>query len=62
MMALTTKDGLTVYDLDPQASELVAVAGPAGFSKSDLDPDNLPEGFRWVTAEEWEGLVFADLV
>lgn len=61
-IALTTKDGLTVYDLDPQASELWAVAGPAGFSKGDIDPDNLPEGFRWVTAEEWEGLVFADLV
>jgi hypothetical protein len=54
---LTTKDGLTVYDLDPQASELWAVAGPAGFSKSDLDPDNLPDGFRWVTAEEWQELV-----
>ena len=54
---LTTKDGLTVYDLDPQASELWAVAGPAGFKKGDIDTDNLPERFRWVTAEEWEGLV-----
>ena len=55
---LTTKDGLTVYDLDPQSSELWAVAGPAGFKKSDIDPDNLPERFRWVTAEEWQELVF----
>ncbi len=55
--ALTTKDGLTVYDLDPQSSELWAVAGPAGFSKGDIDTDNLPEGFRWVTAEEWQELV-----
>ena len=55
--ALTTKDGLTVYDLDPQSSELWAVAGPAGFKKGDIDTDNLPEGFRWVTAEEWQELV-----
>lgn len=48
----TTKDGLFIYDLAPQASELWAVAGPAGFDPSTIDTDNLPAGFRWV--EAWE--------
>jgi hypothetical protein len=52
----TTKDGLRVYDLDPQAGELWAVAGPAGYKVSDIDPDKLPKGFRWVTNEEWSEL------
>ena len=51
-----TQDGLTVYDLDPQASELWAVAGPDGIEPRTIDPDNLPEGFRWVESEEWESL------
>lgn len=51
----TTVDNLTVYDLDPQASELWVVAGPDGFV-GEIDPDDLPEGFRWVTGEEWEAL------
>lgn len=50
----TTKDGLTIYDLDPQASELWAVAGPAGIDPSAIDPDNLPAGFRWMEDFEWE--------
>lgn len=41
------------YDLDPRAGELWVVAGPAGYDVADLDPDELPEGFRWVTDEEW---------
>lgn len=55
-MAKTTKDGLTVYDLDPQASELWVVAGPAGVDPKTIDTDNLPEGFRWVSSDEWEEL------
>lgn len=53
---MKTKDGLQVYDLDPQASELWAVAGPAGWDIKDIDTDNLPEGFRWVSDEEWSEL------
>jgi len=47
-----TKDGLTIYDLDPQASELWAVAGPAGHDPQAIDTDDLPDGWRWV--EAWE--------
>lgn len=53
---MKTKDGLHVYDLDPNASELWAVAGPEGYDVSQIDPDNLPPGFRWVTEDEWEAL------
>jgi hypothetical protein len=53
---MKTKDGLTVYDLDPQAGELWAVAGPNGFDPKAIDPDNLPDGFRWVEDEEWEAI------
>jgi hypothetical protein len=53
---MKTKDGLTVYDLDPQAAELWVVAGPAGYEATAIDPDDLPRGFRWVTNEEWEEL------
>jgi hypothetical protein len=52
----TTIDGLTIYDLAPRASELWIVAGPAGYDPKAIDTDNLPDGFRWVTAEEWEAL------
>jgi hypothetical protein len=55
-MTKTTKDGLTIYDLQPQASELCVVAGPIGYSVDEIDMDALPEGFRWVTAQEWEEL------
>ena len=50
-----TADGLTVYDIDPNAAELWAVAGPDGFV-GEIDPDDLPEGFRWVDGLEWEAL------
>ncbi len=55
-MARTTIDGLTIYDLAPQASELWVVAGPAGHDAATINTDNLPDGFRWVTVEEWEAL------
>jgi hypothetical protein len=45
-----------VYDLDPQASELWAVAGPAGVDPRTIDPDALPAGFRWVDDAEWTTL------
>ena len=48
------EESLVWYDLDPQASELWVVEGPAGWDVEELDPDNLPDGFRWVTAQEWE--------
>lgn len=54
-----TFDGLAVYDLDPQASQLWAVAGPDGIDPSTIDPDSLPDGFRWVQREEWEQLEVA---
>jgi hypothetical protein len=52
----TTNDGLHIYDLDPQASALWVVAGPAGYRVDAIDPDHLPDGFRWITAGEWEHL------
>lgn len=60
MQAITTNlmtlDGLTVYDLCPQGGELLAVAGPSGFDPKLIDPDNLPDGFRWVESDEWADL------
>ena len=54
---LTTDDGLKVYDLTPQSGDLVAVAGPSGVDPSTIDPDALPNGFRWVQYSEWAELV-----
>ena len=51
----TTADGLAVYDLAPELADLCAVAGPDGHT-GPIDPDDLPQGFRWVTADEWEAL------
>lgn len=51
-----TQDGLTIYDLDPRASELCAVAGPAGIDPATIDSDNLPDGFRWIDDAEWEAI------
>ena len=53
---LKTADGFTVYDLDPQAAELWAVAGPDGLDPATIDPDNLPDGCRWVDEAEWTTL------
>lgn len=54
---LITDDGLSVYDLDVQASELWMVAGPHGFDIEAIDPDSIPEGFRWISNEEYEKLM-----
>jgi hypothetical protein len=51
-----TTDGLTIYDLDPLSAELWAIAGPAGHDPKAIDTDDLPDGFRWITTEEWEEL------
>jgi hypothetical protein len=51
-----SSDDLTVYDLDPNASELWVVAGPDGHDACTIDPDNLPDGFRWITDQEWEDI------
>jgi hypothetical protein len=59
-MAKLTKDGLTIYDLQPQAGELCVVAGPIGYSVDQIDMDDLPDGFRWITTEEWEELQAQD--
>lgn len=53
---LRTADGLVVYDLDPQASELWTVAGPDNVDPTTIDIDDLPAGFRVVTEYEWESL------
>lgn len=55
-MSKTTKDGLTIYDLEPLSSELLVVAGPAGYDVSEIDSENLPAGFRWVDDDEWADL------
>ena len=56
---LRTADGLIVYDLDPGASELWAVAGPPDVDPMTIDPDDLPNGFRWVDDAEWSAAVDA---
>jgi hypothetical protein len=53
----TTADGLRIYDLDPLAGELCTVAGPDGIDPRGIDPNYLPEGFRWVFDDEWETAV-----
>lgn len=42
-----------LYDLDPLASELWVVEGPEGYDVYEIDPDCLPEGFRWIDDDEW---------
>ena len=54
--ALVTHDGLRVYDLVPLAVDLWAVAGPDGVDPATIDPDALPEGFRWLEEDEWPRL------
>ena len=54
--ALVTHDGLRVYDLDPLAVDLWAVAGPDGVDPATIDPDALPDGFRWLEDDEWSRL------
>ena len=45
---------LTIYDLEPRAASLVAVASDSLLDPRRIDPDNLPAGCRWVSDEEWE--------
>ena len=51
-----TADGLAVYDLSERAPELWVVAGPAGADPDSIDPGDIPDGWRWVSDEEWESL------
>ena len=53
---LVTHDGLRVYDLVPLAVDLWAVAGPDGVDPATIDPDALPDGFRWLEDDEWPRL------
>jgi hypothetical protein len=53
---LLTQDNLRVYNLDPKATEVIAVAGPDGHDPARLDVDDLPEGFRRLGVDEWEEL------
>lgn len=42
------------YDLDPFDGQLWVAEGPAGYQPEELDPQELPQGFRWVDTEEWD--------
>lgn len=53
---LMTQDNLYVYDLDPKATTVLAVAGPDGHDPAQLDLNNLPPGFRRIDSTEWEEL------
>jgi hypothetical protein len=53
---VNTRDGLKIYDLEPLASELWIVAGPPGHKIAEINPDDLPPGFRWVEEDEWADL------
>ena len=55
-----TQDGVAVYDLDPRGPELWVIAGPEGLDESTIDTDNLPNGCRWVTEDEWSELMEHD--
>jgi hypothetical protein len=46
-------DPFAWYDLDPLERQLWVVEGPAGYRLEDLDPSDLPPGFRWIDADEW---------
>ena len=45
---------LHIYDLDPQAPMLVAVASERLLDPRQLDTEHLPDDVRWVTDAEWE--------
>ena len=49
-----TADGLRIYDLSPLTMDIFAVAGPDWKDPRSIDCEDLPEGFRWITNEEWE--------
>lgn len=49
-----TADGWTIYDLFPRAEKLFAVAGPYEVDPHSIDPNDLPDGFRWIDHSEWD--------
>lgn len=49
-----TADGLRIYDLEPLTLDIFAVAGPDWKDPRSIDGEDLPEGFRWITNDEWE--------
>ena len=49
-----TADGLVIYNLDPSAGKVFAIAGPAGIDPRFIDAHNLPDCCRWITDDEWE--------
>lgn len=48
------KEGRCWYDIDPLASVLYAVEGPEGYKIEDIDFDNLPDDFEYVSDDRWE--------
>lgn len=56
---LVTKNGERIYDLDPLASDLWAIAGPDGLDPNTVSVtwDDLPDGYRWLSDEEWSDAV-----
>jgi hypothetical protein len=50
---LVTRDGARIYDLDPLASTLWAIAGPDGLDPKTVNIDDLPAGCRWIENAEW---------
>ena len=53
----TVGDRLRIYDLEPLASDLRCVAGPDNLDARFVDPENLPEGCRWISDAEWQDAV-----
>jgi len=50
---LRTRSGERIYDLDPLASTLWAIAGPDGLDPKTVNIDDLPAGCRWLENDEW---------
>ena len=55
---MTTNNGETIYFFGEGNGcfDPIAVAGPWGFHLTDIDLDDLPEGFRMVDADEFFAL------
>ena len=51
-----TADGLTIYNVIPEDTQLWLIAGPDVDAESiEIDDvDNLPSGFRWLSEDETE--------
>ncbi len=45
---------LTIYDLEPQAPMLMAVASERLLDPRELHVEDLPDDVRWVTNAEWK--------